>query len=284
MNRQSTLSIEPMANDNAGLRSEGLPDHPAGAYAADGGRVGPVDDERQTGARCGAIMEFRATEASPTEGWRSGPLPGGHEVDEEHLVVVFERINAIWIRKGLETAIEIGRLLLDEFFPLGLRSFEEHHKRHLSYRALAKRPGLGPSATWLNAAIRIVGQMTELPPEIAWSLSLTHHRALLPIHDLETKTNLAKRAVEDKLSTRVLSEESQKIVDAQPKRGVGGRPRLPKQVKRLNRGRDAVRALAGEAFDRRVVLNHFSRRELTSMAELLEAQASELRSIVDITG
>jgi hypothetical protein len=164
-------------------------------------------------------------------------------VDDSLVEEAVREVNRIYTGKGLETAREIGRYLLKNFFVDDFGVFESGAKEHSSFRALADRDDLRVSASFLWYAVKLQPQLQLLGDEIAEALPLSHHRLLLHVPDDKAKVRLAKRAVEKSLSKRQLEEEVRKLRGAGGDEGDGaprGRPPLPTFVKVFNRLRKAM--------------------------------------------
>jgi hypothetical protein len=117
----------------------------------------------------------------------------GQKIDE---AVRF--INRKTILTGLELAREIGQYLLDTFFDGDYQSFADTSRsKKTSFRALLVREDLLLGNATLYRFVRISHQLRALPPDLASDLSLAHHRALLPLNDADTKTELARRALDE---------------------------------------------------------------------------------------
>lgn len=142
-------------------------------------------------------------------------------------------VNRIYVRRGLETARTIGEFLLEAFFDGEMEKFHDRGRKDVSFRLLAQREDLFPSSTFLYHSIAVVEQLKLLPRDVGESLSLSHHKLLLPITSPTTKLELAGVAVERGLTVKELNSVVSEIREHQPKRGAGGRPRLPKFEKAL---------------------------------------------------
>ena len=204
-------------------------------------------------------------------------LPGEHVVDEELLGEVVSEINARYVRQGLKLAKSIGELLLDRFFGGDLGAFRNRGKRHLSLRALARRNDLQISYVQLWNCLSVLAQLRELPPQIGQSLSMHHHKALLPLRDASTKRALAERAVHDKLSYRQLQEEV-RLARANNRVRRPGRPRLPRWVKGLRRIVETLGEVNGVRVDKHD-FDYFDTHQARDLVEDLEAQIASLQRL-----
>ena len=129
-------------------------------------------------------------------------LPGGTSVDDDILDRAVADLNAIYVTKGLETAVAIGEYVLDAFFDGDLTRARNTRKRHVSFRALGNRVDLLVSYSFISNALGVIEQIELLPGDVVGALTLTHHKLLLPVRDLGTKVKLARMAAAQELPTR----------------------------------------------------------------------------------
>ena len=131
-------------------------------------------------------------------------------------------INERTILSGLELAKEVGEYILDTFFDGDYANFTDTSRsKSTSFRALLERDDLLPGGATVYRFVRISQQLKLLPSEVATRLTLTHHRALLALPDLETKEALARRALDEDWSSQVLETEVRKLL---PKSRAGRKP------------------------------------------------------------
>jgi hypothetical protein len=120
--------------------------------------------------------------------------------------VAFIRRNARL--EGPELARVVGGYVLAEFFADDFEQFRRHSRsKPVSFRALAARLDLPFSAGRLCTLIRISHQLREMAPEVADGLTLSHHRALLPLDDTSLKSKLAACARSQKWTRSRLEAE-----------------------------------------------------------------------------
>lgn len=124
-------------------------------------------------------------------------------------------LNHIYTTKALQTACLIGEYVIDRFFGGDVEASRRDSCEHASFRALTKREDLRFSSTYLWTAVAVVGQLRELPEELAQCLPLSHHRLLLPVKDASVKVALARIAVKQSLSKRDLEREIGRLVGSQ---------------------------------------------------------------------
>jgi len=164
-------------------------------------------------------------------------LPAATEVDAALVDQAVADLNAIYASKGIETARALGEYVVDRFFGGDVDTatrFGASGARHRSFRALAERDDLHVSHAHLWVSVRVLGQLRQLPPDVASALPLSHHRRLLAIHDEETKVRLAEEAVRSGLTVKALEAE---VAHARAQVATGakrGRRPLPGWVKAVN--------------------------------------------------
>lgn len=129
-------------------------------------------------------------------------------VDDVKLDEAVRCINEKTIRGGLDLARDVGRYILDAFFDGDYANFADPSSRkETSFRALLERQDLLLGGATVYSFVRITHQLEHLPPELAGGLTLSQHRALLPLSDPEVKEILARRAVDEEWSVRDLTTE-----------------------------------------------------------------------------
>jgi len=163
-------------------------------------------------------------------------LRGGREVDPGLLDGAVERINEIYVRKGMETVLGVGRYVLDTFFDGDAANFRDHAKGHATFRQLAEREGdLHMSHVWIWRAVSIVDQLQALPEGADTQLPYTHHTLLLPVKSEKKKAKLAQKAMDEGLSKRDLEAEVRKVRTKEKGASKAGRPPLPRFVKTVHK-------------------------------------------------
>ncbi len=135
----------------------------------------------------------------------------------------------------LALAVEIGDYLVREFCGGNLdlaRSFSP--LKDTAFRLLEERaPQIDMSAAQLRLAVAVSAQYRALPAALRDRLTVRQHRALLPVHDAQEKSKLARRAVSESLSGPALTE----LV----RREQGPSKRGPKPLGELERSINAAR-------------------------------------------
>lgn len=216
------------------------------------------------------------------QGPRSGALPElvlpGERAVESHIVdSAVSDLNHIYTLKGLETARAVGEYVLARFFDNDLREFRRRSGRHISFRTLADREDLQFSYSFLWNSVAVVEQLRQMPPKIADSLSLSHHKLLLAVRDQDLKLRLAKRAVREKLSKRQLEGV---IARAGGRKGVrkGRRPAHP-LAKGLSKVRRALYwTLEQGCLDR---IDELPPEEADRLAQALDKEMDSIRCLLD---
>lgn len=136
-----------------------------------------------------------------------------------------DRIRAVVARKGLEAALEVGRLLFDRCHG-GDRA---QVGRHATIEAIAAQPDAPMSRTSLYRSVQIYLQWRELPAEIRDDLGPTQHRALLVVPaDNTEKIRLAREAAVTRMPARELTDRARALVGRPPAREDDA-PRPPKE-------------------------------------------------------
>jgi len=129
-------------------------------------------------------------------------LPGARTSDDELLAKAVEEINGLYIRRGLEMALEMGKYVVDSFFDGDVENFARHNRDHVSFRALGNRDDLQVSYNTIWYATAVYAQQHKLPEACRLALPLTHQRLLLPVKDPKVKARLANKALKKQMSTR----------------------------------------------------------------------------------
>ena len=122
--------------------------------------------------------------------------PGEAALDANLLDEAVEHINSIYVGKGLELAVAVGELVLERFFDGDPAAFADRGRKHVSFRALAKRDDLRMSFSHVWKSVAVVVQMRALPEGARDALSFSHQVLLLPVKDEKKKASLARRALE----------------------------------------------------------------------------------------
>lgn len=170
-------------------------------------------------------------------------------VDDALVDEVVEAVNRLYVAKGLEVALAIGRSLIDRIFGGDPEQFRDAGRANASFRKLSQRADLRVSHSFLWYACAVVAQVDELPDDLREALPLSHHRALVPLRDAAAKAELARRAVDEEMTKRQLEKQVRLRRQALGETSRAGRPPLPAAVKVVNRIGSVVRAAAESEVD-----------------------------------
>ncbi len=169
-------------------------------------------------------------------------LPAAEQAQVEQAV---RTLNRTTLHAGLRTAVEVHRYVLDEFCDgrWDLYTNPRHSKRP-AFEALCLHPDLAMSADALRVLVRVGEQLLHMDAQTAWSLSVDHHRVLLPLADPARRQQMAEVAIAEELTARQLSEAIAKTFPAdKPRRG---RKRTSTTVRHLAAAHKAFQGLDAE--------------------------------------
>jgi len=171
-------------------------------------------------------------------------------------------------QSSIAFSVEVGRVVVEGIYGGDLEQLRVRHgKPHPSLRSLAAHPRMTMSATALYQAIGIYRIAIRLPSILDTELTLTHLRAVLPLVEA-AQGALLSQAVTNGWTARRLVEE---VAAFKSPRRHGGRPRLPRVVKTLNRiDRLADDDGAWGDLDRLDALPAGKQRRLAAQVERLE--------------
>jgi len=151
-----------------------------------------------------------------------------------------DRINRIYVRKGMEVVLEVGQYVLDTFFEGDPERVGDRGKDSPTFQALSAREDLRMKPAWIWRAVRLVVQLGALPEAAAAELPYTHHTLLLPVRDPDTKARLAQLAIDEGLSSRDFEIRVKEARQSEKTDKRGGRKRLPAFVKTIGKVRKLV--------------------------------------------
>lgn len=138
------------------------------------------------------------------------------------------RINGIVAVHCLQAAVEVGTLVLDEFYAGDYQAFcDRNSHKHTGLRELAARSDLVLSASTLHRYVQVAHQLQQLPSSVAARLSLQCHYALIRVRDPADKMELALRAALQGWTARRLEGEVRSHLGCSPR--PGRPPKLPLQ-------------------------------------------------------
>ncbi len=165
-----------------------------------------------------------------------------HEKPEHRIRRATARINDLVGTTGLQLALTIGRVVVEELYDGDLTRWRQRGAKEHTLRELAADPSLGISASALYRAIAIYELRARLPEHPLWErLSVCHVRAVLGLPEGEQR-RLLELADRQQLSTQAL-EQAAGEVRANHKSSRGGRPRKPRFARSIEY---AERALSDE--------------------------------------
>jgi hypothetical protein len=170
----------------------------------------------------------------------------------------------------------VAQVLIDEFAGGDIEVFRRRCHRNISYRKLAAREDLLLSAATLNRSVAILAQVRRLPDELAWALSETHHQVLLPVPDPDAELALARRAVDEGLSTRDFRRLVRTWLEAHRRGPAVGRPPVPALVRGLRTLHRVVVALPPGLIVEREALAALSDEDVRALLDLRRHRLPDL--------
>lgn len=141
----------------------------------------------------------------------------------------------------VEAALEIGKLVLDTLYDGDLAAWRSRAAKAHSLRALARRDDLSVSSSALYRAVALYELAQSLGGFSRWSsLGISHLRLVLGL-PLAEQRRLLDAAVAHEWTVAELEREAVAVRKREPEQmGRGGRPRLPRFLKSVNRLRKAA--------------------------------------------
>jgi hypothetical protein len=175
---------------------------------------------------------------------RSSPLPHGSfpkSPDRERLDELAARLAEQGKDASVDQALEIGRMVLDTLYGGDLLAWRSRAAKAHSLRALARRDDLSVSSSGLYRAVALYELAQNLGGLERWSaLGISHLRLVLGLPIAEQR-RLLDAAVIHAWTVAELEREATAVRKRGPEQlGRGGRPRLPRFVKSVNRLRKAA--------------------------------------------
>ena len=169
----------------------------------------------------------------------------GRPREAEPLDGLAEQLTELGKDASVEQAVEIGRLVVEQLYAGDLAAWRGRGPKAHSLRALARRSDLPVSSSALYRAIALYELSTRLGGVSRWSgagLGISHLRLVLGLPDTEQR-RLLDEAVSQAWTVAELEREAVLARKRTPGRSSrGGRPRLPRFVKSVNRLRKAAEA------------------------------------------
>ncbi len=206
-------------------------------------------------------------------------FPGEHRLEPALLAEAARGLRVLRLRRGLDTAVAVGRLVLDTFFDGRVDVFRTRGKTHTTFDRLTKLPAAERSFSkaYIYHAVRVLEQLGQLPSELGHALSFSHHKVLLGVEDTATKEALARRAVEAGWTRERLSEEAQRAGHGDRRAARTGRRAVPSGVRKLRRLHRAMADVTAEPIDRHQLFLYMQDQEVEALAHNLEQQLRTLR-------
>ena len=192
-------------------------------------------------------------------------LTGADRLDEALLDRAVRDLNRLVAMKGLGKVFEVGRYVIETFFDGDYGAFREQRKSSVTFRQLGRRKDLVLSHSSIYHYVAVAEQVERLPDELAWALSFSHHKVLLPVKDPETELALARAAVDEDLMVAALQVRVHAFLDRTPWKRTGLRP-LPAEVKKLSRLEKAAERIDIDEISGEGILEHFDAPRLERLA------------------
>jgi hypothetical protein len=206
-----------------------------------------------------------------------GHLPGEADEDEELLAELLDELDTLSRGSGIDAALAIAACVLDRLFKGDLVAFRERSRTHQTFRALQNHDRLPLSRTALWYALAVREQYEQLPRDLAETLPLSHHKALLRVDSPAEKVALARRAQREGLSRRDLDRLVRTRAPKEVVRGPG-RPPIPAVVKGLRKVAGAIDLATSEPLSDADV----RRLDREGLSELLSGLEGHLRALEEL--
>jgi hypothetical protein len=170
-----------------------------------------------------------------------GSFPNSQPPERAHLDELAARLAEQGKDATVEQALEIGRMVLDTLYGGDLLAWRSRAAKAHSLRALARRDDLSVSSSGLYRAVALYELAQTLGGLGRWSsLGISHLRLVLGLPIIEQR-RLLDAAVRNGWTVAELEREAVPVRKRGPEQlGRGGRPRLPRFVKSVNRLRKAA--------------------------------------------
>lgn len=161
-----------------------------------------------------------------------------------------DRLGELAKDASVEHAVEIGRLVIERLYGGDLSTWRSRGPKAHSLRELARRSDLPISSSALYRSIALFELGQRLGGVSRWSsrgLGISHMRLVLGL-PADEQHRLLDMAVDQSWTVAELERETVLVRENQPrKKARGGRPRLPRFVKSINKLRKCVQD-SGEFF------------------------------------
>lgn len=203
---------------------------------------------------------------------RKLPTPAHVEASEasalSRLAVLAAKLAALGKDGSVEQTVEIGRVVIEQLYAGDLTAWRSRGAKAHSLRTLTRRMDLPVSSSALYRSIALYELSERLDGVERWTaagLGVSHLRLVLGLAHAEQR-RLLDEAAQRSWTVAELEREVVAARDRGPKRASrGGRPRMPRFLKSVNRMRKAAEA-PGELFG-----------DLEAAAEMAPQQLLEIR-------
>ncbi|PRP94737.1 hypothetical protein ENSA5_40600 [Enhygromyxa salina] len=150
---------------------------------------------------------------------------------------------------SVEQAVEMGRLVIERLYGGDLSAWRGRGPKAHSLRALARRSDLPVSSSALYRSIALYELSLRLGGVERWTamgLGISHLRQVLGLPSAKQR-RLLDSAARNSWTVAELERAAVAVRERSPERGSrGGRPRLPRFVKSVNRLRKATEEMFGD--------------------------------------
>ncbi|KIG17316.1 hypothetical protein DB30_03373 [Enhygromyxa salina] len=187
---------------------------------------------------------------------------------------------------SVEQAVEIGRLVVERLYKGDLSSWRGRGPKTHSLRSLSRRSDLPVSSSALYRSIALYELSSRLGGLQRWAeagLGISHLRLVLGLPELDQR-RLLDAAIHETWTVADLEREAVAARKRSPARASrGGRPRLPRFVKSVNRLRKTAEA-PDELFGDLDAAASMSEEDLTEIRDMLatiRVRCSELERALD---
>jgi hypothetical protein len=201
---------------------------------------------------------------------------GGATVRDDVVDQVVVELNQLQARVTLETAIEMGRIIVTRFYGGDLRDWREHRSKEVSFRRLAARAerDLAVSPSNLYRAVALYELTRRLNIGADSTLTMTHLRSVVGLTE-EHQTALLASARAMHWSSERLEREAARVRSTMTQR----RGRIPSPPA-IRAARKLVRTWQHleSAIDDQAVL-HLSAEELQSLYRTMNEVRARLETL-----
>jgi hypothetical protein len=197
-----------------------------------------------------------------------------------------ERLSALGKDVSVDQAVEIGRLVVDRLYDGDLSAWRGRGPKTHSLRTLSRRSDLPVSSSALYRSIALYELSTRLGGLERWAnagLGISHLRLVLGLPEPEQR-RLLDAAITHSWTVAELEREAVSARKHSPSRSNrGGRPRLPRFVKSVNRLRKTAEApdeLFGD-LDAAADMSAADLTEIRDMLSTIRVRCAELERVLE---